>query len=50
LPVNEGEKGVVITHSDANTLMELGAALADQDSACFNNLPSVSLYAEALRI
>jgi hypothetical protein len=48
LPINEGEKGVVITHSDANTLMELGAALTDQDSACFNNLPCVSLYAEAL--
>jgi hypothetical protein len=46
----EGEQGVVATATDARARVEVGAALADDDLACADDLATEPLHAEALRV
>jgi hypothetical protein len=46
----QGEQGVVATTADTGARVEVGAALADDDLACGNDLATEALYAEVLGV
>src|SRR5579862_3377442 len=48
--VDEGEEGVVSAAADVEAGVELGAALANDDGACGNDLSAVGFYATILRV
>jgi hypothetical protein len=41
------EESVILTHANAVTGMELGAALTHDDVACFDSLAAIHLHAKA---
>src|SRR5690554_3085131 len=50
LAVDQREQRVVAAEADARTRVELGAALADDDVAGVDRLPTIDLHAEVFRV
>jgi hypothetical protein len=48
--IDQGEQGVVAAEADANTCVELGTALADDDVAGFDSLATIDLNAQVLGV
>ena len=48
--VGKGEKGMIATHADVVTGVELGAALTDEDGAGENELAAEAFHAETLAV
>ncbi len=50
LAINEGVQGVIVAHSDIDTLVKLSAALPNEDGSGRDNLAAVALDAQPLRV